>query len=166
MVSFDILAIVVSILGLAASITYYATVLRNQNETRQAQLFMSIHSQSLGNLTWSNSLRVVLSANWEDFDDYLQKYRFDNPTDKETGEHILHIFNFFEGLGVYVREGLIGVRLVALTMTSPVVMVWEKYEEMVLTVRNRLNLPRWWSEFEYLYHEVQNYNKQHRNNNR
>ena len=35
MTSFDVGAIVISILGLSASITYYAIVLRNQNETRQ-----------------------------------------------------------------------------------------------------------------------------------
>ena len=50
MASFEFLAIIVSVLGLAASITYYAIILNNANktqqqqlETRQTQLFMSIN---------------------------------------------------------------------------------------------------------------------------
>ena len=166
----EYLPLVLTGIGIIISILYYASVLRNANktqqlqlETRQAQLFMNIHSQSFGSLTWSKSLRTVLSAEFTDYDDYMKKYRMKNPTDKETGEHMMYIFNFFEGLGVYVREGLIDVRLVALTMTSPIELVWEKYEEVTMMIRERLNQPRWWSEFEYLYNEVKKYNKTHLN---
>jgi hypothetical protein len=50
MASFEFLAIIISVLGLAASITYYATILNNANktqqqqlETRQAQLYLTFH---------------------------------------------------------------------------------------------------------------------------
>ena len=43
MVSFEQFVYVVPMLALAASISYYAIVLRNQNRTRQAQLFMSFY---------------------------------------------------------------------------------------------------------------------------
>jgi hypothetical protein len=47
MASFEFLAVVLSVLGLSASITYYAMVLSNANKTRKAQLFMSIYNMTL-----------------------------------------------------------------------------------------------------------------------
>jgi hypothetical protein len=124
---------------------------------------MNIHTQSFCNLEWSNSLRKVMRVEWSDYEDFTHKYQTANPTELETAQQIMYIFNFFEGLGVYVRDGLIDVRLVALTMTAPIVMTWEKYAPMMMHTRERLNQPRFWSEFEYLYDKVQRYNKEHLN---
>ena len=104
-----------------------------------------------------------MRVEWSDFEDFTHKYQTANPTELETAQQIMYIFNFFEGLGVYVRDGLIDVRLVALTMTAPIVMTWEKYAQMMMLTRERINQPRFWSEFEYLYDEVQKYNKEHLN---
>jgi len=41
----EFLAIILTGLGLTASITYYAMVLRNANKTRQTQLFMNLFTQ-------------------------------------------------------------------------------------------------------------------------
>ncbi len=40
MASFEFLAVIVSLLGLSASITYYASILRNANKTRRTQMLM------------------------------------------------------------------------------------------------------------------------------
>jgi len=66
MASFDVLAIVVSILGLAASITYYTSVLQNSNKTqkqqlenRQAHLFMNIYNHWNTPEFWKNFWAIM-----------------------------------------------------------------------------------------------------------
>ena len=137
MVTIETISIVFTGISISLAAFYYINTLRNtkknqqlQLETRQAQLFMNIHTQSFCNLEWSNSLRKVMRVEWSDYEDFTYKYQTANPTELETAQQIMYIFNFFEGLGVYVRDGLIDVRLVALTMTAPIVMTWEKYAKM------------------------------------
>jgi hypothetical protein len=66
MVSFEFLAIILSVLGLSASIIYYASILRNANktqqlqlETRQAQMFMQLYdrfNQKEHQRTWTETI--------------------------------------------------------------------------------------------------------------
>ena len=68
MASFEFLAIILTGLGLTASISYYAMVLRNQNKTRQAQLFMQIYSVFASDDFFERG-GTVMSTEFEDAND-------------------------------------------------------------------------------------------------
>ena len=74
MASFDVLAIVVSILGLTASIIYYANILNNANKTRIHQL----KAQQQAEETRQTQLYMRLWDKWdsEDFFQTLSKRSF------------------------------------------------------------------------------------------
>jgi len=59
--------------GLIVAITYYSFQIRNQNKTRQAQLFMRIYQDRNKH---ENMVRwfTLMNWTWEDYDDWLQKY--------------------------------------------------------------------------------------------
>jgi len=154
MASFDVIAIVLSILGLTASITYYANTLRNQNRTREAQLFMQFFNQfSNVNRDWFK----IRAWEWENYDDFLEKY-YNNPENWETFQSVS---NFMEGLGAYVKEGLISMRLMALFGSNYLLEFWNKFGHIIKEARVRDSNSRYSSETEYLYNELMKYIEKH-----
>ncbi len=77
MASFEVLAIIVSLLGLSASITYYATVLRNQNITRQAQLYMQLFQKDTSTEFQQivHTLRKLDTTDPEKLDNQLKTFK-------------------------------------------------------------------------------------------
>ena len=65
MASFEFIAVIVSVLGLAASITYYAIVLKNQNETRQAQLFMNLYETARSQEFRRQYYALTMQQKWD-----------------------------------------------------------------------------------------------------
>ena len=83
-------------------------------ETRQAQLFMNLNNQwGTGGIrkVW-NEIRLW---EWEDYEDYLEKFG-----DPESFEKQVTVASYWEAFGVYVKEGLVSIRLVALFNTAAV----------------------------------------------
>ena len=69
----EFLPLVLTGLGLTASIVYYASVLRNQNKTRQTQLFLQFYNR-LTDKQFFEEYKNLLNQEWDDFDDNLEKY--------------------------------------------------------------------------------------------
>ena len=150
MVSLEVVAILLSGISISASLFYYATVLRNQNETRQAQLFMNIievytakeYRRDVGNL---------LSWEWTDHDDYMNKYG------SRTNVEDFIVFNsaqqWLEGIGVLVRRGLIDPELVFDLMYGWVILFWEKFLPVFKVFREEHG-PKMVEDLEYLYDEM------------
>lgn len=96
----------------------------------------------------------------EDFQRHQNKLRFTDTSDVNKlfqfpGDefHIaMDVFiTYMEGVGVLVKEGLLDIRFVALLMSGLTLKSWEKYESFIREARVRWGLPRYGSEFEYLY---------------
>jgi hypothetical protein len=132
-------------------------------ETRQAQLFMNIYNQSFANQEWLNAYNKVMTTPWETFEDYRKFVDFLTPdsSDKEYLEAQSFVTSFYEGLGVFVKEGLVDIRMIALTMTWMTKSLWERLAPVVYESRKRYNYPRMLSEFEYLYDELMKYIEEH-----
>ena len=158
MVDYSTLAIVLTGLGLTASILYYAMVLRNTNktqqlalETRQAQLFMHIY------YTWSsreniNIRRELRTWTWTDYDDFIQKYgEANNP---EAWSSFQELANFYEGIGVLIKRKLIDPAFVDDLMSGETLWGWVKFGVIVREYRVRKNAPYFYEFWEYLYNAV------------
>ena len=157
MVEVDI-SIIFAGLSIAASILYYASVLRNANktqqmqlETRQAQLFMQIYS------TWSSRESIKIRKElgtwtWTDYDDFIQKYgEANNP---EANHSFEELGNWYEGIGVLIKRKLIDPAFVDDLISGTTLWGWEKFGSIVRERRVRDNFPYFYEFWEYLYDEV------------
>lgn len=158
MVSFDFLAIVVSILGLSASITYYATVLRNQNKTRQAQLFMQLYQKYISKEWWADGWEL-LQMEWTDFDDFARKY--DSLVDIDNFTKRYSQWYFFDGIGLLLKKNLVDREMIYYLMGGyGAIWSWEKFKDIIIEGRKRLHNPDHLIWYEYLANEMMKIRKQ------
>lgn len=77
MIDLPILQVVrdfVAIFGVIAGLTYYVMTVRNQNRTRQAQLFMPIYSRFQEKDFMRQYSDITNIWDWKDFNDFSEKY--------------------------------------------------------------------------------------------
>jgi hypothetical protein len=153
------LSIVFAGLSIAASIVYYASVLRNANktqqmqlETRKVQLFMQLYQQLTSEETLKASMELM-TLDIKDNDEYLKKYDSSvNPAHYAKRAHIWWLYN---SIGELLRMGTIEHDLIdRLQLDVSVIVTWEKWEHIIKETRARENLPNIWGGFEYLYSET------------
>lgn len=154
----------VAIFGVIAGFSYYVLTVRNtgknqqqQLETRQAQLFMQMYNKWDDNLR--ESFNLICEIKYEDFSDFWRKYGSGSENDMTM--HFSRMAFWMEGMGVLVKEGLVSMRLVALTWAGSSRMVWEKLSPIIDEWRVASNYPRLWSETEYLCTELIRYMDEH-----
>ncbi len=128
----------------------------HQLETRQAQLFMNRY-QEYNTPEFLRAVETYFKISYKDYDEYDLKYR----SDLETDVQIMKVYSYMEGLGVLVREGYIGIRLIALYISSDIMVTWEIIKPMAYEFRKRNDYPRYLIEFEYLYNTLIEYAEQH-----
>ena len=171
MASFEFLAVILTGLGLTASITYYASVLKNQNKTRQAQLFIQICNQTLNNPAFMKGYYNIMENEWNGFDEYLE---FLGDSGSENWNDVFLVGGILESIGVLVEEDLIHISLIASLMARVVI---EYGEKVIPMLHDRTQLWRqtrkdqgktlldmrvgaqW--KAEYLYNELMKYMKTH-----
>ncbi|MFX0045446.1 MAG: hypothetical protein ACFE8Z_06335 [Candidatus Hermodarchaeota archaeon] len=121
--------------------------LRDQNKTRQAQLFMGVYEQFSRSETLKWTFRTV--------DDFEHCEPGTKPAILENNiESFYSVMAFFEGVGVLVSKKLIDVHLVADLISGPTIRLWTSVEDYVRAERERLKRPQIWEWTEYLYSEI------------
>jgi hypothetical protein len=156
MVTWDTIFDIAPVIGTIIALGYYIVTLRNQSKTTQAQFYM----QFLNPILTGEKTKVweeIQRWEWDDYDDFMQNYW----SKSEIREIFSSLSDYFEGLGVYVKEGLVPIRLVALTMTVMLTRYWDMYGPIIKEYRIRENMPRNYSESEYLYNELIKYLERH-----
>jgi len=159
MASFEFLAVIVSILGLTASITYYASVLRNQSKTRQTQLFMQTY-QKVATPELQTLTAEVLEWEWTDFEDFKEKYFINT---KKRGEWASSML-LFDGLGVLLKEGYIDPEILFKLEQSGTrggVLIWYKFKPIIEEIRRREDNPDLMKHAEYFVDEMIRLRKEH-----
>jgi hypothetical protein len=118
-------------------------------ETRQAQLFMQIYSKFTEE-NWTRAFFETQARQWQDTDDYIEKY------DENVESRIkwATLANYYEGVGVLVKRGLIDVSLVDDLMSGGIMRFWEKFEYVIKETRKRYNFPQRAEYVEYLYNQI------------
>ena len=143
MVILEQVIFVVPVLALAASITYYAMAIRNQNKTRQTQLFLQLYNRLTDKQFYDEYIKER-EQEWTDLDDYIEKYG--------VGPSLFSLY--LEGVGLMVKNGQIDIQLVDDLMSSLVIGYWRSHGELNLEMRKRMNLPQIAEWTEYLYNEI------------
>lgn len=144
-------------IGIAAAsvvvaLTYYSLQLRNQNRTRQAQLFMQLYDRFHDKEFMKKFVDINDLWEWRDYDDFLKKYGPE--TNLEAYSSWASVGNFYEGMGVLVKRKLIDVNLVDDLMSGFILRFWDKIEPIIKEFRERENWPQAYEWIEYLYNEI------------
>lgn len=121
--------------------------LRDQNKTRQAQLFMGVYDQ----FSRSDTLKRLFQT--------IDNFEHCEPGKKpaileEDIESFYSVMAFFEGIGVLVCKKLIDVHLVADLISGPTIRLWRSVGNYVKSERERLERPQVWEWTEYLSSEI------------
>ena len=140
MASFEFLAIIVSVLGLAASITYYAIVLANANRTRQAQIIMQVY-QKMTDPAYNDLFWEVMLTEWDSPEEYMKTESFRN---------LSTILNYFESVAILLQRGLIPRDLVYDFFPTNVNVLCDKYEQVFDYIRVENNQPDYRNKVLYL----------------
>jgi len=159
MVDID-LSIIFAGLSIAASIVYYASVLRNQNKTQQMQLqtrktqmFMQFY-QSKYDQKGLENIFLLWNLEWDDLDDYLRKFGGQSGN-IETAAALESWLSYFDGLGILVKEDMIDLEMVYNVAHTRILFMWFKFETIIKEFRkDPWNLPDYCQNFEYLAEEV------------
>jgi hypothetical protein len=158
------ISIVFTGISISLAAFYYINTLRNTRknqqltlETRQAQLFMSLYETHR-----SPELRKlytrVRDREWTDFEDWQKKYGPENNPDASIEYQSL--MNFFDGVGLLVKRGLIDISLVHDLMFISTNRIWNLHKSVIYNVRISSGYPSLWEHFEYLSNELIKYHEE------
>ena len=152
MASFEYLPLVLTGLGLTASIIYYASVLRNSNKTRQTQVIMNLISSF-----FSTETRLVfeqmMMMQWDDYEDFRRKY--DSSVNPENYSYRYNLWKMFDNLGYMLHQGLTDIDTIYnLLGGANLLLFWEKFSPIVLKQRENYGESDYFEWWEYLIDEV------------
>ena len=137
----------VAIFGVIAGFSYYILVLRNQNETRQAQLFSTLSKELSDYGAWLRN-REIMYMEWDNYEDFEKKYGSD--TNPVAYAQRYAQWTLANNLGVMLKKNLIDEEMVYDSIGSSVIMMWDKFEPIIKEQRTRYNGPNFLEHYEYL----------------
>jgi hypothetical protein len=138
--------------GVLVGVVYYVLEIRHQTILRQTDLVMRLYS-TFASEDHRTAGKKVIWITYKDYDDYVNKYGAPNseepiPTAVDT------VLYFYEEVGVLLSKKLIDVHLIDQLFGYNIMLVGAKIMPILEEGRKRLNVPRFWINFEYLYNEM------------
>jgi hypothetical protein len=100
----------------------------------------------------------IMSQEWSDFDDFLDKYSVgNNPENYRIRNSIWRSHNT---AGLMVRDGLIDVKTYIEYLGDTPIQVWMKYGDIIKEFRSLFELPNYLIGMEILANELNNYREE------
>jgi len=155
--------------GILVGIIYYLIIMRNSQrtreltlqsqdltrkaqeqalETRQAQLFMQIFTRQY-DIDQRRSIHLVNSLEYEDYEDFNDKYGVEN--DPDAYFRMASLGTYFEGVGVLVKRNLVDPSMVDDLMSGRIIDFWEAVGPYFFELRERTGDYEALEHVEYLY---------------
>jgi hypothetical protein len=152
----------IAALSFAVTCAYYIMNLKNtqQNmkttlETRQAQLFTGMY-QAFYSKDFADADAIISKLELKNVEDWKRMM-----DDAEKYKAFSITGQYYEGIGVLVKENLVDIRLVADLMSGGVIWYWEHFGPGINDCRVAFNWPRIGLEAEYLYNRIIKYGREH-----
>ncbi len=152
MVDVQTVSIAVASASVVAGVVYYALQLRHQTKLRQTDLIMRLYS-TFGGEEHQRAGKKVSKINYGGYDDFVKKYGAPN-SEEPIPMAIDKVLYFFEEVGVLLSKKLVDIDLIDQLFGYNLMMIGTKTMPILEEARKRLNLPRVWTNFEYLYNEM------------
>ena len=121
-------------------------------ETRQTQIFMDLYKIMVTKDFMLDLEAIILNWKFTGHTDFYSKYGSDiAPLEHAKFDSML---TYFDGIGLLVRRKLIDPEIVYEKLRFAVIAFWEKAKPVVVGDREKMNTPKLFAEFEYLYEQV------------
>jgi len=149
-----IASIVIACMSIVVAAMLAVLQLREQNRTRQAQLFMELYDQFYAPEFHRRWMEAVYQIQDEDMIDADGVPKF-LKGEIENYVEVTALCSFFEGIGLLVNKKLIDIDLVAELMSTPIIFVWERVRKYIELTREKTGRTQIYEWYEYLYQEIQ-----------
>lgn len=134
-VTLQTIGILLTGVSLTVAATYYTLTLRNSQKARKTATLLQLY-QSRQNPESVSRFWRIMGLTWDNYDDYLHKWGpYENPEGTEELTLITSSWNFFDGLGKMLREGLVDIDTVYDMFAHRTLMVWFKFETVIQRIR-------------------------------
>jgi hypothetical protein len=149
---FEYLPLVITGIGLAASIFYYSMVLRNNNKARLREIVFQRTQVYSGYYTIAFAATRNMN-DWNTLEEFRAKYGISvNPEKWSKYMYITRVFNI---AGIMLKENMADADLIfKLYPPYAVINIWEQFEPVTQGLRERVNFPEAYESFEFLYQQA------------
>jgi hypothetical protein len=148
----EYLPLVLTGIGIIASILYYASVLRSSQKIDKHRLFQS--HMSLLDTEQVRNWHTVYNLEWEDYDDFIERYGWENNPD--IWVLISYQWQLYNHFGHQVKLGAIDLEQYYDAGSTGCPLLWRKYEPVIREMRRLVpqkpEMFKWW---EYLVEEME-----------
>lgn len=149
----ETLPLVLTGIGLTASIVYYANILRNSNKTRQANILMNMYTYQ-GSNEFQDAVQVLSYATEGmqiplDPEEFIQRNGPPNPLN-DVWKSIFKVIWYGNGLGLMVESGYADFETVKKMWGHQITWYWEILHKLVDYEREYFNQPEYFKWAEYL----------------
>jgi hypothetical protein len=160
MVGIQEVSIAVASASVVAGVIYYSLMIRHQslqtqhqNKIRETELLIRINPWlNVSGSELQQAFSRILSLEFTDFEDFVRRYG-SMLLIKPEQEAFFTVANYFDGLGILIRKGLVDADLVYEVWTGDPVNFWEKVKPIVEAIRKDVGYP-FLENAEYLYNEM------------
>lgn len=135
MIDLQTVSIVLTGIGLMIALIYYALQIRNQNKTRQTQLFMNLYD-TYRSPEFRKQQLTIAQHEYTDFDDFWEKYG--GPTNPDAWSTWFSVAAFYNGIGVLVKRKLISIDLVEELLSNIVERQWNSMGPILIDWREKI----------------------------
>lgn len=96
---------------------------------------------------------ITYNWEWKDYDEFREKYGSGSENIAAFSSW-MSVMQFYDGVGVLVRRGLLDKSLVADIMSESFVILWDKNKAVIEGARTYYNKPKTLENAEFLYNEI------------
>ncbi len=151
MVDAQTVSILFAGLSIAASILYYASVLRNANKAKQRELIFQRY-QGYSKDYVKTYFEVSKMTDWTDAEDWVRKYGKD--VNLEADSNWTYIMSIYNLVGILLQEEEADPELIfQLYPPHVIIRLWENFEPVIQGLRGKTH-PEHLKPFEFLYNEA------------
>jgi len=152
MVTLEVVAILLSGVGISGSLLYYANVLRNASKARQREMIYQ-KFQMLSEDYLKTYFEVSTYTDWKTVEEFMQKYgRWIN---NEASVKLTYILSVYNMVGIYWKEENVDLDfLLKLYPANAIIRMWESFEPVIQEIRKITGYPDYMVYLEYIYRET------------
>ena len=150
-VDIQTISIAIASASVFAAAIYYILQLKHQSKSRRTDSYWRITS-TLNTKEYLEALFEVWSLDFRDYNDFTSKYGTPLSRRNPIWISLSMVGNLFEGAAYLYRNGLMDYHTVS---QFPITGTWEKVKAIAEGARKQLGLSGMWTDFEWLYNEMQ-----------
>ena len=157
-ITYQMLLSTVQTLSLVIGIIYYLTIMRNADKVRKTQLVSHISEKWWSPGTEKMAIEL-LEMEWIDFDDFVRNY--DSTVNKDNYAKRFHTWGIYQEIGYMLYKGFVDIETVYSLMGGHnSLLLWTKFEPIILAQRKKYRDPSWFQYFEYFGNELKKFRVQ------